>query len=76
VTFIFITLIIALDNLKRPMGTTMNGGVFNTCLPAVVMLTLVYSNLKAFLKLKDLIVVIMIGTLGFASNLVVCFEVR
>lgn len=35
------------------------------------MITMVYSNLKGFVKLQDLLIIIVVGSLGFSSNAVI-----
>lgn len=70
-SFLFVNLISGFKYSDKPFTPVMNNSEFISSMPNMVMITLVYSNLKGFLKLQDLLIVIVIGSLGYASNVVV-----
>lgn len=53
----------------------MNDSMLIASLPNTLMITLVYSNLKGFLKLQDLLIIIVIGSFGYCSNSIITLVV-
>lgn len=69
--FLFLAMFLSIKYLMV-VKPVMNDNVVVYSMAPVAMLTLVYVNLKAFLRLQDILVIVIVATLGMAGNEVLC----
>lgn len=74
-TFLFFNLFLGFKYSEVSFNPIMNDGYLVSSLPNAMMITLVYANLKGFLKLQDLLIIIVIGSIGYSANSIICFAV-
>lgn len=64
---LFLTMFLSIK-YKTALKPVINDQVLIGSMTPVAMITLIFVNLKAFLKLKDIITITLLGTFGFAGN--------